>query len=155
MHMIRYQPWGAFDLMDRLAARHAGHHTQEADWTPSVDIKEEAERFVIHADVPGVDPKDIEISMEDGVLSLSGERKSDAYKDVGGRATQGAVAETRDETNGWARVERKSGRFLRRFTLPEGTDAEGISAQGNHGVLEIVIPKAAKPAARKIAVKVN
>jgi HSP20 family protein len=139
MHMIRYQPWGAFDLMDRLAARHAGHYTQEADWTPSVDIKEEAERFVIHADIPGVDPKDIEISMEDGTLSLSGERKS----------------ETRDESNGWARVERKSGRFLRRFTLPEGTDAENISAQGSHGVLEITIPKIAKVAPRKIQVKVN
>lgn len=139
MHMIRYQPWGSFDLLDRLAARHGHHYTQEADWTPSVDIKEEAERFVIHADVPGVDPKDIEISMEDGTLSLSGERKS----------------ETRSEQDGWKRVERHSGKFLRRFTLPEGTDAEGISAQGSHGVLEISIPKAAKAQPRKIAVKVT
>ena len=139
MQLIRYQPWGAFDLMDRLAARRAGHYSQEADWTPSVDIKEEAERFVIHADVPGVDPKDIEISMEDGVLSLSGERKT----------------ETRTEQDGWKRVERHSGKFLRRFTLPEGTDAENISAQGSHGVLEIIIPKIAKVAPRKIAIKVN
>ena len=139
MQLIRYQPWGSLDLLDRLAARHAGHSTQEADWTPSVDIKEEAERFVIHADVPGVDPKDIEISMEDGVLTLSGERKS----------------ETREEKDGWKRVERHSGRFLRRFSLPEGTDAEGISAQGSQGVLEIVIPKVAKVAPKKITVKVN
>jgi HSP20 family protein len=139
MHMIRYQPWGSLDLLDRLAARHGHRFAQEADWTPAVDIKEEAERFVIHADVPGVDPKDIEISMEEGVLSLSGERKF----------------ESREQEAGWKRVERLSGRFLRRFTLPEGTDAEGISAQGSHGVLEIVIPKAAKPAARKIQVKVN
>ena len=140
MHKIRYQPWGAFDLLDRLLAGQTarnGGDAVAADWTPAVDIKEEAERFLIHADVPGVDPKDIEISMEDGVLSLSGERKS----------------ETREDGEGWSRVERRSGRFLRRFTLPEGTDAEGISAHGSHGVLEIVVPKAAKPAARKIAVK--
>jgi HSP20 family protein len=142
MQLIRYQPWGHYDLMDRLLAGQQGRQSQDAaaaDWTPAVDIKEEAERFVIHADVPGVDPKDIEISMEDGVLSLSGERKSEA----------------RSEQEGWTRTERRTGRFLRRFTLPEGTDAEGISAQGNHGVLEIVIPKQAKAQPKKITVKVN
>src|SRR5579872_1123247 len=138
MQLIRYQPWGHYDLVDRLLAGHAQNSTA-ADWTPAVDIKEEAERFVIHADIPGVDPKDIEISMEDGVLSLSGERKSEA----------------RSEQDGWTRTERRTGRFLRRFTLPEGTDAEGISAQGSHGVLEIVIPKIAKVAPRKISVKVT
>jgi HSP20 family protein len=143
MQLTRYQPLNPFDLMDRLLtahnARYSDDTTAAADWVPSVDIKEEAGRFVIHADVPGVDPKDIEISMEDGVLTLAGERKS----------------ESRTEQDGWKRTERLTGRFLRRFTLPEGTDAEGISAQGNHGVLEIVIPKAAKPAARKIAIKTS
>lgn len=143
MNMIRYQPWGAFDLMDRLLAgqgiRYADPAATSADWVPSVDVKEEAERFVIHADVPGVDPKDIEVSMEDGVLTLAGERKS----------------EKREEGEGWTRVERRSGRFLRRFTLPETADAEGISAQGQNGVLEIVIPKLAKAAPRKITVKTN
>src|SRR6185312_12603093 len=137
MQLIRYQPWNAFELMDRVLAGQNSHAA--ADWVPSVDIKEEAERFVIHADVPGVDPKDIEVSMEDGVLSLSGERKS----------------ESRTEQDGWKRTERLTGKFLRRFTLPEGADAENISAHGSHGVLEISIPKAAKPAARKIAVKVT
>ena len=143
MQVIRYQPWGSFDLVDRLMA---GHHSRRAantdaatEWAPAVDIKEEAERFVIHADVPGVDPKDIEISMEDGVLTLSGERK----------------AEASEETAGWKRQERRTGRFLRSFTLPEGTDAEGISAQGSQGVLEIIIPKIAKTAPRKIQVKVT
>lgn len=147
MQLIRYQPWGHFDLLDRVLAGQHGRHAQDgnaatgaaADWVPSVDIKEEAERFVIHADVPGVDPKDIEISMEDGVLTLSGERKSAAAS----------------EQEGYTRTERRTGRFLRRFTLPEGTDAEGISAQGNHGVLEIVIPKTVKAAPKKIQVKIN
>jgi HSP20 family protein len=144
MQLTRYQALTPFEIMDRLWNAHAGQFnndetTAAADWSPSVDIKEEAERFVIHADVPGVDPKDIEISMEDGILSLSGERKS----------------ENRSEQDGWKRTERLTGRFLRRFTLPEGTDAENISAQGSHGVLEIVIPKAAKAQPRKIAVKVT
>jgi HSP20 family protein len=141
MHVIRYQPWNAVDqLVNHLLDGHEIRYpAAAADWTPSVDIKEEAERFLIHADVPGVDPKDIEVSMEDGVLTISGERKSE-------------VRETKD---GWTRTERRTGRFLRRFTLPETANAEGISAKGEHGSLEIVIPKAAKPAARKIAVKVN
>jgi len=147
MQLIRYQPWGAYDLMDRLLAGHDGQLAQDSAtaarpgiaWTPSVDIQEEAERFVIHADIPGVEPKDIEISMEDGVLTLSGERK----------------LESREEQAGWKRTERHSGRFLRRFTLPEGTDAEGINAKGSNGVLEIIIPKIAKAAPRKIEIKIN
>jgi len=146
MQLIRYQPWGAFDLVDRLLASHDGHLAQDTTargpgiaWTPSVDIQEEAQRYVIHADVPGVDPKDIEISMEDGVLTLSGERET----------------EIREEKEGWKRVERHTGRFLRRFALPEGTDAEGISAKGSNGVLEIIIPKTAKVQPRRIEVKVN
>lgn len=141
MQLIRYQPWRAFDLLDRVLAdsqgRFDGDSTVAADWVPAVDIKEEAQRFVIHADLPGVNPQDVEITMEDGVLTLAGERK----------------AESRDEENGWKRVERLSGRFLRRFTLPEGTDAEGISAKGSNGVLEIIIPKAVKAQPRRIAVK--
>jgi HSP20 family protein len=145
MQLTRYQPLTPFEIMDRLWNAHAGYSnnndetTAAADWSPSVDIKEEADRFVIHADIPGVDPKDIDISMEDGVLSLSGERKLQSF----------------DQEAGWKRQERLTGRFLRRFTLPEGTDAENISAQGKHGVLEIVIPKIQKAAPKKIAVKVN
>ncbi|MGE5625402.1 MAG: Hsp20/alpha crystallin family protein [Bacillota bacterium] len=147
MNMIRYQPWGAFDLMDRLLAGQgarlarydADPTTAAADWAPAVDIREEAERFLIRADIPGVDPKDIEVSMEDGVLTLSGERKS----------------ESREENEGWTRVERMTGRFLRRFTLPETADAEGISAHGQNGVLEIVIPKQAKAQPKRITVKVS
>jgi HSP20 family protein len=139
MQLIRYQPWNAFDLVDRFLAAQNTTQAGAADWVPSVDIKEEAERFVIHADVPGVDPKEIEVSMEDGVLTLSGERKS----------------ESRTEQDGWKRTERLTGRFLRRFTLPEGADAENISAHGSHGVLEISIPKLAKVQPRKISVKVS
>ena len=144
MNVIRYEPWTAMDqLMNRLFDGRAFPRLGEAEvaaaWVPTVDIKEEAERFVIHADVPGVDPKDIEVSMEDGVLTIRGERKG----------------ESREEQDGWKRVERVSGQFFRRFTLPDTADAEGISATGANGVLEVIIPKQARVKPRKIEVKVN
>lgn len=142
MNMIRYEPWSLMtqlhNEMNRLFERGDNNGPVAAtDWTPAVDIKEEAQRFVIHADVPGVDPKDIEVTMEDGILTLRGERKS----------------ENRDEQNGWRRVERVSGTFYRRFSLPDTADAEGVSARGSNGVLEIVIPKQAKVQPRRITVK--
>ena len=141
MNVIRYAPYGGLDqLVDRLFDGQAIRYPAAAHaWTPSVDIKEEAERFLIHADVPGVEQKDIEVSMEDGVLTISGERKT----------------EERTVKDGWTRVERQTGRFSRSFTLPETADAEGITAKGENGSLEIAIPKIAKAQPRKIQVKVN
>lgn len=146
MHMIRYRPWNLagqlhneiHQLFDGNLAGVANENGLTAsDWVPAVDIKEEDQRFVIHADVPGVDPKDIEITMEDGTLTLKGERHSEA----------------RDEHDGYRRVERVSGQFIRRFTLPDTADAEAVDARGHHGVLEIIIPKQAKAQPRRITVK--
>ena len=107
-----------------------------SQWTPRVDIHEEDKRFIIQADIPGVDPKDIEISMDKGVLSIKGERKS----------------ETREENGKVTRVERLHGVFHRRFALPDSADADGITASGKHGVLEIVIPKKPETTPRKIEI---
>jgi len=107
-----------------------------SQWQPRVDIREEPKRFVIAADIPGVDPKDIEIHMDKGVLTLKGERN----------------AETRSEDGKFTRVERMHGSFHRRFALPDTADAEQISATGKHGVLEIVIPKKAEAAPRRISI---
>ncbi len=106
-------------------------------WTPAVDVKEEAGRFVITADVPGVEPKDIDITMENGVLTIKGERRS----------------EVKDDQEGYKRVERVYGSFYRRFSLPDTADAEGISARSNHGVLEVTIPKKQAVQPRRIEVK--
>lgn len=114
----------------------ASNGSDEQAWTPRVDVREEATRFVILADVPGVDPSTIEIRMDDNVLSLKGERKAEDPAE-GGKAT---------------RLERNHGRFDRRFVLPDGADAEAISASGKHGVLQIVIPKKAQTASRRIVV---
>ncbi|MDE2090313.1 MAG: Hsp20/alpha crystallin family protein [Gammaproteobacteria bacterium] len=148
MNMIRYEPWGLASQLhneiNRLFDRNLGGVANDngltaSDWVPAVDIKEEPNRYLIHADVPGVDPKDIEITMEDGTLTLKGERQS----------------ETREEQDGYRRVERVSGQFFRRFTLPDTADAEGISAKGSNGVLEISIPKQAKAQPRRITVKAS
>lgn len=107
-----------------------------SDWLPPVDIKEEAAGFVIHADVPGVDPKDIEVTLEKGVLTIRGERKT----------------ETREENDGLRRVERVSGQFFRRFSLPEAAAQDGVEARYANGVLEVRIPKQPQAEPRRIKV---
>lgn len=107
-----------------------------SQWTPRVDIKEEKERFLILADIPGVDPAEIEIHMDKGILTIKGERK----------------AEQVEETDKFTRVERARGQFYRRFALPDSANSEGITATGRHGVLEIVIPKRAESTPRRIQI---
>src|SRR6185312_14078953 len=91
-------------------------------WIPRVDIYEEAGRFVVLADVPGVEPKDIDITADKGVLTIRGERRSEKKE---------------SDKNGYERVERTSGSFLRRFTLPETANTESITAKQTNGVLEV------------------
>ena len=81
MNLTRFEPWSIVDLLnrdlDRLAARRMPAGDSEAavsDWLPAVDVIEEKDRFVLRADVPGVDPADIEVSMDAGVLSIAGQR---------------------------------------------------------------------------------
>lgn len=144
MKLVRIQPWSVSDLtrrdFDRCATRRFGCDTAEAstaDWVPAVDILEEKDRFVLRADIPGVERDDIDISMDEGVLSVSGERHT----------------ESRHEVDGLQRFERASGRFLRRFTLPETANAEGITAKCANGILEIAIPKLPEVQPRRINVE--
>ena len=146
--LVRYDPWslvnrlqGDIDRLVKPSWRELDDGTTSAatEWVPAVDTKEEEERFVIEADVPGVDPEEIEITMEDGVLSLAGNRR----------------VEPRTEREGYRRVERVTGRFYRRFTLPDTADADAIEARFNHGVLVVSIPKLAKVQPRKINVQVS
>ena len=107
-----------------------------SQWVPRVDIKEEANRFVILADLPGVDPQQVEVLMDKGILSIKGERSS----------------ETTEQSERFSRIERRYGSFHRRFALPDTADAEGIVATGHNGVLEVVIPKRAESTPRRIQV---
>lgn len=149
MAIVRYEPWNLFDRfreeLNNLGVSDMLRESGESDnsnivtshWRPAVDIREENNRFVIIADLPGVDPKDIEITMEQGVLTLKGERASDKE----------------ESHEGYKRVERVRGTFYRRFSLPDTADAERIEAHGKNGVLEIVLPKHEKVQPRKISVK--
>lgn len=148
MSVIRYEPYNLLDRFQRELNRLTNWDGEGAGddvsnvvtsaWRPAVDIKEEADRFVILADLPGVDPKDIEITAENGMLTVRGERK----------------VEKEEEREGFRRVERVRGTFYRRFSLPDTADTNGIKARGKDGVLEISLPKHEKVQPRKISVQV-
>jgi HSP20 family protein len=123
-------------LSARLLSERGAAAAELSDWAPAVDIKEEDNRFLIRADVPGVAAGDIEITMDSGTLSLQGRRETTSE----------------EEKDGLRRVERVSGRFYRRFALPDTADAEGIKADCKDGVLEISIPKQAKSQPRRIQI---
>ena len=144
MTVIRYEPWSVLNqlhgqlnrLFDGGLDRDASTSAATADWIPLADIEEYADRFVLKLDVPGVDLAAVEITLDKGVLSVSGERAKDAFgKDV-------------QRT----RVERPNGRFHRRFTLPDTVDAAGVHATGRNGIVEVTIPKQPKAQPRRIQV---
>ena len=147
MSIVRQEPWSLLQKFNNDINRvfgnaglryldNDGSNVVTSHWTPAVDIKEEQDRYVLTADLPGVDPKDIEITMENGKLTIKGERH---WKEQ----------ENRD---GYQRVERIYGSFYRRFNLPDTVNAENITAKSNNGVLEVGIPKQEKELPRRIAV---
>ncbi len=132
--------WG--DEFNKMLTRRPAFADQEAnvinsDWTPAVDVKEEDKRFLITADVPGVDPADVDVTMHNGMLIIKGERNE----------------ETKEENDGFHRVERASGSFYRRFMMPDSADPDKIEAHAKNGVLEIAIRKTEKMHAKKIKVQ--
>ena len=142
MTFLRYQPWGnhqeLWNEVNKLFDRNTNDTSSgaTADWAPAVDIEEHADKFVLYADVPGVDPASIEVTLEKGVLTLSGSREV--------RAEQKEIQSRRQE--------RVSGRFFRRFSLPDTVDSEAVKASNKNGVLEIVIPKRPASQPRRIQV---
>ena len=144
MSTTRYEPWYLMnrlhhDLDRLLTPGGAADERQSAvvDWVPPVDIREQASEFVIHVDLPGVDPTSIDITLEKGELTLRGRRE----------------LATRDEKQGYRRVERVSGEFYRRFNLPDTADSHAVKARHANGVLEVTIPKQAKVLPRKVMVE--
>lgn len=109
------------------------------EWSPAVDITETETEFVIHADLPGVKPDEIEVTAEDGVLTLKGKREG--HKE--------------EEKDNYKRIERFSGSFMRRFTLPDTADLDKIVAKTKDGVLDLTIPKMEKAKPKQIKVKVD
>lgn len=108
----------------------------QTGWLPAVDVRESDEAFVFMAELPGIAKKDVDITVEDGVLSLSGERRFD---------------ET-DEQKNYRRIERTYGTFSRSFSLPSAVDAERVSASFEDGLLTVTVPKTEVAKALKIAI---
>jgi HSP20 family protein len=105
-------------------------------WIPAMDLVETDDDFVLRADLPGLSEKDVNIELEDNVLTISGTRKS----------------EHDERKEGYYRVERASGAFSRSLTLPEGVDPEKVSANFDRGVLEVRIPKPEQRKPRKVTI---
>jgi HSP20 family protein len=137
MTVVRYEPWGLLNRLRRELDQSFDTVARDASFTPPVDIHEEANQFVVRADLPGVKPADIEITAEKGVLSLRGARNFEQKNDDGH----------------YSRVERVSGKFVRTFSLPENVRTDEIKAQFKDGVLELTIPKVAKVEPRRIEVQ--
>lgn len=108
-------------------------------WIPAMDLVETDEDFVLRADLPGLTEKDVNIEVEDNVLTVSGERK----------------AEHEERKEGYYRVERASGSFSRSLTLPEGIDPTAVRASFDNGVLEVRVPKPEERKPRKVAISIG
>ena len=144
MSLIRYSPFAEFDAfptglrafqdsVNRLFTEQNGR-----PWVPAVDIQETENELIVKADVPDMEMKDIDVRLENGTLTIRGERKFEAQKNEGG----------------WHRVERSYGSFERAFTVPETVNAEGVKADYKNGTLAIVLPKKEIAKARQIKVQV-
>jgi HSP20 family protein len=141
MTVVRYEPWSLVNRFQRDIDRLFGvPHTTAADsgaWLPPVDIHEEDNQYLVHTDLPGVDPKAVEITSDKGVLTIRGKREETR----------------RDARDGYRRIERITGDFQRRFSLPETADVQNIKAKFTNGVLEITIPKLAEVQPQRITVE--
>jgi len=148
MAVLRDEPWSVVSQLQNEINRVFGNlsdadsNSATSDWSPAVDVREYPDRFQLLLDIPGVEPRDVEITLDSGVLTVSGIRYEE--KAVGASET----AQPQQQ-----RIERRLGRFHRRFILPDTADGENVKASGKNGVLEIVIPKQPKAQPRRITVK--
>ena len=142
MNVVRWSPFREFDnLLQGIERRQAP--VRRADWLPLVDIRENTDEYQIDVEVPAVASEDLSVAVADNVLTVSGERKSAA-----------PAAEVEDEQT-VHRTERRFGRFVRSFQLPEDADAEAVSASSRDAVLYLKIAKRQSTQARTIEVKVS
>src|SRR5580704_8542722 len=136
-NVVRQNPWSLMprlqDEINRLfgTMNENDSSSATATWVPPVDILEYGDRFELYVDLPGVDPSKVELTLEGGVLTLSGQRADE-------------IGEGRSNDLQYRRTERSHGRFYRRFVLPDTADSQGVNATGKSGVLTVTIAKHAK-----------
>jgi HSP20 family protein len=122
--------------IDRVFDAFFGQTDQARRWVPPMDLVEAEDHFILKADLPGLTESDVNIEVQDGTLTISGERK----------------AEHTQREKGWYRIERSFGGFNRSLTLPDGVNPDGIQASFDHGVLEVRIPKPEERKPRRISI---
>jgi HSP20 family protein len=138
MNIAIREPWGLLNRFTRDLDGFVGNQAStDAAFIPAVDVREEKDRFLVQADLPGVKPEQIEVTAEKGILTLRGERQN----------------EKRESSEGYERIERVAGSFTRRFALPENVQADAIKAKFTHGVLEVSIPKQPVVPAKRVTVE--
>ncbi|WP_164735589.1 Hsp20/alpha crystallin family protein [Marinobacter sp. NP-4(2019)] len=130
--------------MNRLMEREfplLGRHweTLGGQWQPDVDIEQKANEYLITVDIPGVDPKDISVSMDNGMLTIEGKRES----------------KVEEKKENYRCIEREYGSFYRSFSLPDAGESDKIKAHVHNGVLEITVPKLESTKQKKIEVHVD
>jgi HSP20 family protein len=145
---VRENPWS---LMPRLQdeinwlfgnLNENDSSSAAAAWVPPVDIHEYNDRFELYVDLPGVEPSKVDLTLEDGVLTLSGQRAGET----------GETGEGRDKDIQYRRTERSHGHLHRRFVLPDTADSQGVNATGKNGVLTVTIAKHPKALPRRIQI---
>jgi HSP20 family protein len=147
--LSRWNPMREFDEMQRrmaslfdFAPRADGGEKElltVADWSPSVDISEDEKEFLVKAELPEVKKEDIKVNVENGVLTITGERKF----------------EKEEKSKKYHRIERAYGNFMRSFTLPEAVKADKVAAEFKDGVLHVRIPKDESAKPKSVAVKIG
>jgi HSP20 family protein len=145
MNVVRYDPFRELrSLQDEMTRLFTGsvqgtsgrEDMLSGSWSPRVDIFEDKDRLVVEAELPGMSAEDFDLSIENNVITLSGERKFENKTDEGN----------------YHRVERSYGSFTRSFTLPQTVTAEGAKAEFNNGILHVALPKREETKARKIEI---
>lgn len=145
MTLMKWDPWREIeDMFDRYTKavgvpRGGQEALASSDWSPRVDISETETAFLINADIPGVDKDQVKVSVENGVLTIQGERKS----------------EKEEKGKKFHRVERFMGTFVRRFTVPDNVDPDGIKATFKDGMLQLHLPKSEKARPKAIDIHVE
>jgi HSP20 family protein len=146
MNLIRYNPFRELEEMTRswsllpdVFTRFFEEPLAVRPWSPSVDIEEKDNEIVVKADIPGVSEKDLEVRLENNTLTLKGERKF----------------EKEDKQQGYHRIERGYGSFVRSFALPAAVDADKVQAHYKDGVLTVTLPKTEAAKARKVKISTN
>ena len=138
MSIVRWNPWREFDDLFTNMAALPSENLSRSEWVPAVDISETDDQFKIDVEIPAIARDDINVSVKDGLLTVTGERKVE-------KETDGKMH----------RVERRYGRFSRSFRLPENVDEESIAAASKDGVLSLVVAKKDNESPRNIVVTVH